>query len=162
MLALNPSTTAATEEQTTQPYFLVMLGFDTPVRLCSRDDLSWGGYAWTSAEFELRLANQPELEVFNEIAELGQVVLTEKTAGRAVQVYHGYGNDTRHPNPRLILSGEMGKARIVQGGRIVSIPIRRSAPLKTPRQFCVPPYFNHLPVPGTRFETPNGVVILEE
>ena len=158
MRGLDGTQTTAVEDDITRPYYLVYLGFDTPVRLSTTVAIAWDGHTWTEAPVEVSLSSQPSIKVFNESTLIGQVVLTEGTTGRAVKIYQGYGNDSAHPNPVLVFDGELGSASI---GSRVSIQCKQHPPLKTPRHYAIPPYFNHVPPAGTRFETPKQVIILE-
>lgn len=158
MRGLDGTQTTAVGEDVTRPYYLVYLGFETPVRLSSLSAISWDGFGWASADMDVSLGNSPSLRIYNETTLLGQVVLTDGTRGRSVKVYQGYVNDSAHPNPVLMFSGEMGTADIAE---VVTIRLKQSAPLKTPRHYAVPPLVNHVPPHGTRFETPKQVIILE-
>lgn len=155
---LDGTQTTAVSDTTTKPYFLVYMGFVTPVRMSTQATISWGGFNWVAADITVSMSESPTLRIFNEVALFGQVVLTEGTAGRAVKIYQGYANDSAHPNPLLVFDGEMGQASIAD---TVTIQCKRHKPYKTPRHYVVPPLCNHVPPDGTRFETPKQVIILE-
>lgn len=155
---IDATLTTAVSDPITRPYFLVYMGFQSPVRLSTGLSLAWDGYTWLGAGLEISLSDSPTLRVFNETALFGQVVLVDGTAGRVVKIWQGYANDAAHPNPILIFDGEMGAASIAE---TVIINCKRHGPKRTPRHFAVPPYVNHVPPDGTRFETPKEVIILE-
>lgn len=158
MRGLDGSTTTAVEDDITRPYYLVYLGFETPVRLSTSIAIAWDGHTWNESPLKVSLSSEPSVEIFNESTLIGQVVLTEGTTGRAVKIWQGYRNDSAHPNPIMVFSGEMGQATI---GETVVIRCKQHAPLRTPRHYVVPPLANHVPPSGTRFETPKQVIILE-
>lgn len=158
MRGLDGTQTTAVGETFTQPYFLVYMGFDTPVRMSTQASISWAGDNYVAADMAVDMSSSPTLRIFNETTLLGQVVLTEGTTGRTVKIYQGYTNDSAHPNPTMVFDGEMGQSSI---DAVVTIQCKRTAPRRTPRHYVVPPYFNHVPPHGTRFETPKQVIILE-
>lgn len=155
---LDASTTTALGAAVTQPYYLVSMGFSTPVYLSSRGAISWDTHSWVDASFEIQLDSEPTIRIFNEATTLGVTVLSEGTSGRAIQIYYGDKDDSAHPNPYMLFDGEMGEASI---NETVSIRCKRLKPLKTPRHYAAPPVCNFIPPPGTRFETPKQVIILE-
>lgn len=65
---------------------------------------------------------------------------------------------TGYTAPILLFDGEMAAATIRD---VVSISCKEFPPLYTPRHFVSEPIFNHVPAVGTRFVTPQGVIILE-
>lgn len=157
------SSTTDTEiaKTVTRPLFLVYLGFNVPVRLSSREQITYASVLWSAASFTLQMgAGEWRLEVFNEALLLGQTVLTQGTSGRIARVYQLYGNGPyADDDGELLLDGEMGEAVIADG--VVRIALKRRAPQRTPRLFCVPPTFNHIPPEGTIIRTATGTTELE-
>ena len=153
---LDGTQSTATAQTLTKPYFLVYMGFLSPVRLSTAGSITWDSFNWRSADMTVDVG--VSVAIFNETTLLGQLVLDEGTAGKAVKIYMGYRNDTAHPNPLLVFDGELGNAQI---GNSVVIRCKRNAPLKTPRHYAVPPILNHMPPDGTRFDTPKQTIILE-
>ena len=156
----NPLTTSyknALDDDVTQPYYLVEIGWDSPAYYSTIGDITWL-VSWLSAPLEVSHGTRPKLVFFNADLTFGQLVLAQGTAGRTVRIFQGYQNDASHPNPIEIFNGELGEADI---GEFVTIECKRYPPVKTPRHFCTQPTFNHLPKAGTRFDTPSGTIILE-
>lgn len=151
MRPLSSATQTAVAGPVTQPIYLVLLGFDTPVRLSSRGVVDYDSATWLEASFEL---SDDTLRIFNESAQIGQIVLTEGTAGRSVKVYQFYDA----ADVLLQFDGEMGEARI---GEFVDITLKRRPPNRTPRDFVNEPVFSHLPAPGTRIVTPKQTIVIE-
>lgn len=158
MRGIDATQLTAVADPITQPYYLVYMGFSTPVRMSSSITIAWNSFTWLAAGMNVRMGQAPSLDIFNEDTLFGQLVLTDGTAGRPVIIYMGYRNDSAHPNPLMVFNGEMGEAMI---GERVSIRCKPHAPYSTPRHYAVPPFVNHIPPDGTRFETPKQVVILE-
>lgn len=156
---LDASTDTAIAETATQPYYLFKLQFTTVAYLSSVQEISWDSKTWLASSVQFRDGHNPTITIFNEGLSLGHTILgATLSAGRTVDVWKGYQNDSAHPNPYPIFSGEMGEVNITQD---IVIRCRRYPPEKSPRHFAVPPLCNHLPRNGTRFDTPNGPVILE-
>jgi hypothetical protein len=148
----------AIRESITRPLYLVKMGFNTPVRLSSRETQTWDGFTWLEAGIEVTISESPTLKIFNENTLFGQAVLSDGTAGRSVEIYQAYGLSSGYTTPVLKFIGEMGQATI---GEQVLIKCKRSAPNRTPRHSASPPTFMHLPKSGTRIETPKQTVVLE-
>lgn len=152
MRPTSAQTDAAIAATVTRPVYLVYLGFDAPFRFSSRGTVDYDGELWLEASMQV----SPErLRVFNEATQLGQVALTEGTAGRAVRVYQFYDSG----DVILRLDGEMGPAEI--NATTVEIALKERPPNRTPRDFINEPTFSHLPAPGTRIETPKQTVVIE-
>lgn len=153
------STDSALSNTITQPYYLVKIGFGTPSYITSAgSNVSYDSQTWITAPVEVELGSEPVLTIFNEGTTLGATVLADGVAGREIKIYRGDRQDANHPNPVLIFDGEGGAASISD---YVEIRCKPSAPRKTPRHYCAPPYMNHNTPAGTRFRTPKGIVILE-
>lgn len=149
---------AAAAAPFTSPLYLLELGFDPVVRLSSRETLAASGESWLSADFSIDWGADPRLMIFNENGQLGQVVLVQGTAGRTVRIWQAYVSGGIVTTLVPEFDGRMGLATI---GDWVEIQCRRRPPNRTPRQYAIPPTFNHMPPAGTRFETPKEVIVLE-
>lgn len=145
----------------TQPFYLLSLGFDVPVRYSSMAQVTYASLLWQAASFRISMPGSGNwsVEIFNDGYLLGQTVLTQGTAGRTAQVYqlHG-GGPYADADGELLLDGEMGEATI-EGAR-VSIALKRRPPQKTPRLYFLPPHFNHLPAEGQIIRTASGTTTL--
>lgn len=146
----------------TQPFYLVHLGFNVPVRYSSMAQVTYASLLWQAASVRLSMPGSGSwsVEIFNDGYLLGQTVLTQGTAGRTAKVYqlHGAG-PWAESDGELLLDGEMGEATIE--GAVVRIALKRRAPQKTPRLYIGPPVFRHVPPAGTQIRTASGITILE-
>lgn len=79
-----------------EPVYLLELGFDVPVRLCSAGTVTWNGHSWIDAEMEIKLSDSPNITLFNEDQLLGTQVLSEVASGRTVNIYRMYGYTRRN------------------------------------------------------------------
>jgi len=152
----------STQETVVTPVYLLELGFDSVVRLCSRGVALYEGNNFSDASLNVTLTNPPQVEVFNETTTLGQVVLTEGTSGRTIKIWQSYldtvASSYTLSEAVLVFSGEMGTATI---GKSVRIECKQSGPKYTPRRYVQEPEFNHLPQEGTKIRTATQVITLE-
>jgi hypothetical protein len=155
---LDSTLKAALAEPVTLPFYLVKLGFSTPSYMSSIEQISWNSQTWVTQSLEIELGDRPRIRIFNASLLIGVFMLSNPPAGTSVDIYQGYANDSAHPSPEHVFSGEMGEVRI---GEYVDIACKRYPPAKAPRFYCTPPVFNHMPKTGTRFNTPGGVIVLE-
>lgn len=146
----------------TRPLYLVQLGFDVPVRLSSREQVTYTSLLWTAASLKLAMGGNWSVEIFNEALLLGQTVLTQGTAGRTAKVYQLYGDGPTWADEdgELLLDGEMGEAVITTDR--VSIVLKHRGPQRTPRIYFNPPTFNYLPPDGLIITTGAGTTTLEK
>jgi len=135
------------------PIYLVELSFVAgfPVRLSSRELISFNSASWVAADMDVRLNENPQLSIFNENSDFGTIILTYGTAGKAVKIYTYYNT-----HGTLLFSGVMGEATI---GERVTIQCKARPPIKAPRFYAVPPHCNFVPKTGTRIKVGNGSVI---
>jgi len=155
---IDATTATAVGETTTEPYYLIEIGFPTPSRISSAQTISWDSKTWIAASARVRISGDPTIELFNEATAIGQIILNNGSVGIGIDIFIGYQNDSAHPNPVHVFSGEMGQVSI---GEEIKINCRRYAPVKTPRHYAMPPHCNHLPRPGTQINTKTGRIILE-
>ncbi len=155
---LDETQRAALDRQATAPYFLVKIALSNDVYISSTDAISWDGHNWAAESmFVSYVQDGPTISIYNGDLALGHALLSSDTAGAAVDVWQGDRNDTAHPNPFHMFSGLMDRVTIAE--RIV-IRTLATKPTRTPRLYVNEPLFNHLPRRGTRFETPNGPIVL--
>lgn len=147
----------AVAQPITGPYYLVLLGWDTPAAYSSIGNLTFI-IPWTAANLEVNLGPRPRLTFFNEDLAFGNLVMAQGTAGRAVTIYQGDQGDANHPSPVMVFSGVMGPADIQDA--TVTIECKQYDPTKN--FYIAKPTFNHLPKAGTRIETASGDVIILE
>lgn len=154
MRSIAAATASAIEQTVTTPTYLVFLGFATPLRLSTRGTVKFQNADWVEAGMEVSLGHSPSLRLFNQNAQIGQIFMTEGTAGRVVRVYQFYDASAI----MLMFAGEIGMAQI---GSYVEVAIKHRAPNRTPRDFVQEPVFRHLLPAGTRIQTPQQTVVIE-
>lgn len=155
---LDATIKTALGEPVTKPYYLLKLGFDTPAYYSSIANLTWDTHTWVAQSLSVVMGDKPTISIFNADFAIGNLVLAQGTAGRTIDIWEGYQNDSAHPSPEHIFSGEMGKADV---SLKVKITCKRYGPKKSPRHFAIAPTFNHVPKNGSRLVTPSGIIILE-
>lgn len=141
----------------TRPFWIVDIGFATPLRLSSRGAMTVGGNVYAAAQMTVDVDSRRQtgtIALFND----GYTIPT--TARIAVAVYMGYGVDvTAFSALEQIHDGVLGGVAVATDQ--IRLALQPHAPKFMPRQRVRPPIFNHLPPPGTEFVTPNGVFVLE-
>lgn len=159
---VSSATTTAIGQTITRPLYLVQLGFNVPVRLSSREQVTYASVIWSAASLKLTMGSNWSVEIFNESLLLGQTVLGQGTSGRTAKVYQLYGDGPTWADDdgELLLDGEMGEA-VITADR-VSIVLKQRGPQRTPRIYFNPPTCNHLPPEGLVIRTGAGVATLEK
>lgn len=159
------SSNNATESQNTivREHFLVLLDFSTPVRLSSRETITFESNSYTGASMELELSLDGaggRLTFFDESFNVVSSFVSEGSDGVACRVFALYGDPTfSASDDDEIFNGELGAW--AQADDVITVN------LETPEEKWLPDIvinaengFNHLPKPGTRIQTADGVVIL--
>ena len=141
----------------TRPVYLVEFGFATPLRLSSRNTLTYGGNSFTSAAITVDLSSLT-VRLFN--AGLAYTA-TFKTGGNGVPVtiWVLYGDTApAYEDADVIFEGELGAIGL---GETITAKLRGSSPKQIPRLTVAPPTFKHLPPDGLEIRTPAGLFVLE-
>lgn len=141
----------------TRPVYLVEFGFATPLRLSSRNTITFQGNSFTAAAVTVDLSALT-VRLFN--AELAYTA-TFKDGGDGVPVtiWVLYGDTApAYGDADVVFEGEMGAVGL---GETITIRLRESSPKQIPRLTVAPPTFKHLPPDGLEIRTPTGLFVLE-
>ena len=163
-LSLSTQNTGEIDNTVVKEHFLVELGFSTPVRLSSRDTVTFDGNTYTGVAMNLSLkmdGSGGQLSFLDENFTYISNFMSER-AGVTCKVWALYGatSDWSAGDEDLLYEGEIGRTAM----RDTSI----SFPLVNPQSKYICDIlvteengFNHLPPDGIRFETGNGIIVLE-
>lgn len=145
-------------------HFLVELDFATPLRLSSREDLTFDSTLYTGVDMQLALAldgSGGSLAILDDQLSYVAKFINEGTVGVTVNVWMLYGDPSwSASDDDVYFHGELGAWSQSPDGWI-------NVSLEEPSEKWLPDIritqsngFNHLPVKGTRIQTKNGVIEL--
>ena len=157
MRSLSSQNAAAVVLPLTRPVYLVEFDFSTPLRVSSRETITYAGNTFASATVQVDLANNI-VRLYN--AGLAYTS-TFKAGGDGVPVviWAVYGEPTfTRGSADVMFSGELGA---VGFGDWIVARLRESSPKQIPRLTVAPPTFKNLPPDGLEIRTPTGVFTLE-
>lgn len=141
----------------TRPLYLVEFGFATPLRLSSRETVSYAGSTFTSASLVVDVS-APSIRLLNaSLAYTSTFKVGADGVTCLVWVVYGESPFTRGAAD-LVFSGEVGAVGI---GEQISIRLRDAPPKQVPRLQVAPPAFNNLPPDGLEIRTSAGLFRLE-
>ena len=158
------------DDTCTEPFFLVELGFSTPLRLSSGRTVSYDGEIFSSADVELarlsfdaNMIASGAIIVGNTDNAINYWVLHEGISGKPVKVWLTYMiDDTNFAEPVLVFDGIGDAVRIDHTKTEISIVNKFLRVSHSPRRrICAASGFNHLPAPGTRITWKNETFVLE-
>ena len=141
----------------TRPVYLVEFGFATPLRLSSRNTITYGGNSFSAAAVTVDLSGLT-VRILN--ASLAYTATFKDGGdGVAVKIWALYGDAAPALNDAdVVFSGEMGAVGL---GETIAVRLREAAPKQIPRLTVAPPIFKHLPPDGLEIRTPAGLFVLE-
>jgi hypothetical protein len=157
---LSVSVSAQIGQPITAPGYLLEMLFSSPVRLCSRGDvtvlgndwLAWG-FAVTGIGVDATSASQGgALSIDNTELDISTLILEEGIADRSIRIYTFYGDDPQDDDPVLLFDGVGGDVEIDTNVTAIKVSLRQAkdgvqyAPAK---YITVEQGFSMLPPPGT-------------
>lgn len=157
MRPLSANTAVEVVSAVTRPLYLVELRLATPLRLSTREQVTWRGETWTAAGLRVDLSGR-KLSLLNDGLAYTDDFLAG-VSGKAVTIYLLYGDAPfADADGEEVFSGEIGAVGI---GERIEIRLRPAPARRLPRLYVTPPTFRHLPPDGLQILTPSGVFTLE-
>ena len=168
-----PSSISSTvlEGPVTRPGYLVYLGFDSPLRLCSWDDVSYDGHTWSRADVEIKSFKTDDkgqqnisLVLGNNNYEISAIVLSEGVNGKVIKVWAVYFDSSGSAtDPYGLFSGKGDGCDL---SKMTSVTINAAtvgaATWFSPRKrICESSGFHYLPSPGTVIKWGDTTLVLE-
>lgn len=157
MRTLSSANAAAIVSTLTRPVYLVEFGFATPLRLSSRETISYAGSSYSAAAITVDLSGLT-VRLLN--ASLAYTA-TFKDGGDGIRVTIRvvYGDTApARGDADVVFAGEMGAVGL---GETITIRLREAAPKQIPRLTVAPPVFKNLPPDGLEIRTSSGLFVLE-
>ena len=166
-MARTLSTNNTTEISNTvlREHFIVKFDFSTPIYVATRGNITFDSQAYTGAIMDVKIdldGRGGSINIYDANFSIVDDLLSEGSAGIGVQVWMLYGDASwTASDDDEIFNGELGRWAMNDA--------QITLQLVEPEEVYMPNIrinqangFNHLPIPGTRFNTPNGVVVLGE
>jgi hypothetical protein len=151
MKTLTAPTLAEVANTATTPAYLVEMVYSSVLRLSSRGDQSWSGYAWTGGRLgKIAVAESGTIDIINSDLAYSALVLNEGAADIGCRVWKFYGDNPAAGDPTLVFDGVIDGADIGASAVRMSLSSRNRT-YYSPRRFIgVATGFNHLSPAGTR------------
>jgi len=168
MRTLTAAQLAATSATVTTPAYLVEMLFVTPLRLSSRGDQSWGGFAWTGGRLgkvsglasDGRGDQKGKIDLINTDLAYSALVLAEGVAERGCRVWEFYGDNPA--DAALVLDGVIDGADINPDRVILAVVGESMRTAMFPRRFIgAGTGFRQLRPAGTKFTWGSQTYIIE-
>ena len=156
MKTLSAYTSAEVEKKITAPFYVVQLGFNTPLYLSTGDTVTIDGKTYTGTGFEVSKVQKKkggrivgQIKVHNQDLVMSAIILNEGTKNKTFKLYMVYGAGPYvAADMTLIADGVMdGVPNIGDTVTITFISGTRFTNY-SPRFMFSPPVFNHLLPPG--------------
>jgi len=143
----------------TRPIYLLDMGFSTPMRLSSRETMTYDGNSYTAANIEVNLSPpNPTVRIWNDQLAYGSIFIAQGTQGISVTLYVLYGETPFSPGDAdTFWDGELGPATLDEWIEVGLLPHR---PQYCPKIMANDDIFSHLPPHGTEFQTLAGTIYL--
>jgi hypothetical protein len=141
----------------TRPVYLVEFLFATPLRLSSRETITYAGNTFTAATLQVDIAGSSIKLLNASLAYTSTFKVGADGVRCSIWVVYGDGTFTRG-DADMVFNGEVGAVGISEQ---IVIRLRDAPPKQVPRLQVAPPAFNNLPPDGLEIRTPTGLFRLE-
>ena len=153
-------------QQTTRPGYLIYIGFDTPLRLCTFKDVVWDGHSWSLSPCDVSLAgpDRASIQLDNSSNVASSLILNEGINGKEIKIWVVYFDSTgAATDPYLFFEGTGDGADLTDPLFAVVMAVAGSKNnLYHPRKrICEATGFHYLPEPGQVVSWGNNRVVLE-
>ncbi len=136
----------------TEPFYLVYIGYGTPLRKSSGGTVTWNGETWTADDMLVTVApdrNTGTLKIQNTDYVFGGVVLTTTIADVPIKIYEAHGDSLEVADVELLFDGVGSGADPDIRWVVVDLEKGSTGVMFSPRVKCTKEIgFNHLPVDG--------------
>lgn len=153
---LTSNTSTAIASQATAPRMLIEAAWSTTVRICTRETVTWGGYAWTGPSGSVsglggsNADHRCTITLLNHDDSYGAIALSEGLSDIAVKVWALYGTPSFATDDAVLLfDGQMDGGSITVDRVTIDCIAMRAQTMYAPRIYAQPPLINHAPPAGT-------------
>lgn len=142
----------------TVPFYLIYLGFSTPLYLSSRQAVTYGGNSYTRNGIVVKSVSESDVVVGMDNTDLSAtaIVLGEGVRDKSIKIYKAYGTAVAltADDVTLMFDGYMGNvSNITHNEAEIRCTYSSEALATAPRIYCSPPLCNHVPPTGTKLGT---------
>lgn len=133
----------------TEPYYLVYIGYGTPLRKSSRETVTWNSETWIAEDMIVTVnpdRNEATLKIQNTDYVFGGVVLATTIADVPVKIYEVHGDSLAVADAELLFDGVGSGADLDMRWVVVDLVKASTGKMFSPRVMCSKEIgFNHLP-----------------
>lgn len=149
---------AATQQRVTDPWYLVELGFEPPLRFSTHSQLDWDGRTWVpgGVDVESVSTTASRLVLDNADNSISALVLGAVLAEVPVKIYSCYDS-----NAALLHAGVMESVPPPIGRQVTVTTRGHQGAAMYPTERVSAPVFNHLTPTGTIIRWGDGELVLE-
>lgn len=146
--------------------FLVEIGFTTPVRISSRQNITYNSQTFTGVnDFSMSISTDGmsgRVSFFDESFAVTPDLISEGTGGISVTVRAVYGRGTTFAaaDADTYFVGELGRCTL-QNDKLTLLLVPPAAKFLPAVLIDDENGFSHLPPEGTKISTPNGIIVLQ-
>lgn len=150
---------------TTRPGYLLYLGWSTPLRLCTFDDVVYNSHTWSKSGCDVELnGDRATIKLDNSDGNASSLILNEGINGIEIKVWVIYFDSSESAtDPYLIFEG-VGDGAFLQNPLEAAINAETfsKANIYHPRKrICEATGFHYLPEPGQAVSWGKNSVVLE-
>lgn len=159
MKTVSTYTSAEIQKKITTPFYVVRLGFNTPLYLSTGDTVTIDGNTYTGTGFELAKAKRGKggrltgsIKVHNQDLVMSAIILNEGVKNKSFTLYKVYGSGPFSASDlNLVAEGMMDGVPLIEDKAVITFISGTRFTYYSPRLMFQPPVFNHL--------IPSGVII---
>ena len=133
----------------TEPFYLVYIGYGTPLRKSSRGTVTWNSESWIAEDMIVTVSpdrNEGTLKIQNTDYVFGGVVLTTTIADVPIKIYKAHGTSLEVADAELLFDGVGSGADPDTRWVVVDLEKGSTGVMFSPRIKCTKEIgFDHLP-----------------
>ena len=158
---LSTNNQSGVADNTPSPWYLLHVGFATPLRLSTKQKVRYEGNTYNAARLVIDLSPpNPAALIYDDDLSLSPIFLGQSASGLACTVYEVYGDAPfSDSDADIVHSGVCGPSRRRSDGYI-ELPMLFNKPTFTPKYRVTSAHFNHLPPEGLELHTAAGTFIV--
>lgn len=165
---LTAAAATGVEASVTAPRLLIYIGWSSPVRVCTRETVTWSGSVWTGPVGRVdgitgaSTDQRARVILPNADNAYGAIALASGLHDVPVRVWALYGSEPFASGDAVqLFEGQADGGRITTMAVEVECIAMRQATIYAPRVYAQPPLMNHNPPAGTVLRWNGDIYTLE-